>query len=113
MLLKPLTTAPGAVGPRCGQMKFPSPRDGSSAFWNGNAFSIGAYFTRILAYDVDAPGWTEELTELHEDVDDEDHYMSVASREQAVLSLERWLAVQEPVILDVGCSTGYTLGLLR
>jgi SAM-dependent methyltransferase len=46
-------------------------------------------------------------------VDDEDHYMSVASREQAVGSLERWIEVPEPVILDVGCSSGYTLGLLR
>ena len=39
--------------------------------------------------------------------------MSVASREQAVASLERWIRVLESVILDVGCSSGYTLRLLR
>jgi SAM-dependent methyltransferase len=39
--------------------------------------------------------------------------MSVASREQAVSSLERWIDVPEPVILDIGCSSGYTLRLLR
>ena len=68
---------------------------------------------RILSYDVGSSGWTEELTDLHEGVDDEDHYMSVASREQAVSSLERWIEVPEPVILDIGCSSGYTLRLLR
>jgi len=113
MLLKPLSTAAATVGASRTQMRFPSPRDGSSVLWDGSAFSIGNDFTRILSYNVDAPGWTEELTALHEDVDDEDHFMSVASREQAVLSLEQWLDVQEPVILDVGCSTGYTLALLR
>lgn len=114
MLLKPLSTATAAaVAPSRKQMRFPSPRDGSSVLWNGSAFSIGDDFTRILSYDIEAPGWTEELTALHEDVDDEDHYMSVASREQAVLSLEHWLDVPEPVILDIGCSTGYMLGLLR
>ena len=39
--------------------------------------------------------------------------MSVASREQAVSSLERSIQVPEPVILDIGCSTGYNLALLR
>jgi len=87
MLLKPLSTAAATIGASRTQMRFPSPRDGSSILWDGRAFSIGNESTRILYYNVDAPGWTEELTALHEDVDDEDHFMSVASREQAVLSL--------------------------
>jgi SAM-dependent methyltransferase len=93
-------------------MRFPAP-GGGSAYWTGSGFSIGDSFERLLCYQSGAPGWTEELTELHEAVDDEDHYMSVASREQAIGSLLSWIRTPQPVILDVGCSTGYTLGLLR
>lgn len=115
MLMKPLSTVCTApIEPGRANLRFPSPRGGpDTAFWTGKGFAVGDSFERILCYPAAAPGWTEELTELHEGVDDEDHYMSVASREQAVGSLERWIAVPEPVILDVGCSSGYTLGLLR
>lgn len=115
MLMKPLSTVrEAAVEPSRTSMSFPSPATRSSlAVWNGARFCVGDRFERILSYDGGAPGWTEELTELHESVDDEDHYMSVASREQAAGSMQRWLAAPDPVILDVGCSTGYMLGLLR
>jgi SAM-dependent methyltransferase len=115
MLMKPLATVrEAAVESSRTQMMFPSPATGSGpAVWNGTRFCVGDHFERILSYDAGAPGWTEELTELHESVDDEDHYMSVASREQAAGSMQRWLAAPDPVILDVGCSTGYMLGLLR
>ncbi len=113
--MKPLLTvsAPTAESARTG-LKFPSPPGSSdAAIWTGNSFTVGDRVERILSYDVGSSGWTEELTDLHEGVDDEDHYMSVASREQAVSSLERWIEVPEPVILDIGCSSGYTLRLLR
>jgi glycosyltransferase involved in cell wall biosynthesis/ubiquinone/menaquinone biosynthesis C-methylase UbiE len=115
MLMKPLTTACTApVDPDRAHLRFPSPRGYSGqAWWTGTEFVVDGHIERILSYDSGASGWTEELTELHEGVDDEDHYMSVASREQAVGSIERWLDTPAPVILDVGCSTGYTLGLLR
>jgi SAM-dependent methyltransferase len=115
MLMKPLSTA-CAVAPDTGRirLRFPAPRGSAgSACWIGNGFAVGDSFERILCYTAGAAGWTEELTELHEGVDDEDHYMSVASREQAVCSLERAIDVPEPVILDIGCSTGYNLALLR
>lgn len=113
--MKPLLTAsapmasPGRTGSR-----FPAPSGSAGpAFWTGTGFSIGDRVERVLSYDTGSSGWTEELTDLHEGVDDEDHYMSVASREQAVSSLARWIEVPEPVILDIGCSSGYTLRLLR
>src|SRR5690242_19977617 len=96
------------------RMKFPSPRDpAATAFWTGEAFVDGGNVERILCYDVGSSGWTEELTDLHESVGDESHYINVASREQAVASIVRWIKVPVPVILDVGCSSGYTLKLLR
>ena len=95
-------------------LQFPSPRESDGpAIWTGTGFAVGDSVERVLSYDVGSSGWSEELTDLHEDADDEGHYINVASREQAVASLERWLAVPEPVILDIGCSSGYTLRLLR
>ena len=115
MLMKPLSTA-SAIAPEPGRvrLRFPAPHGAAgAAYWTGEGFAVGNRLERILSYTTGAAGWTEELTELHEGVDDEDHYMSVASREQAVSSLERSLDVAEPVILDIGCSTGYNLALLR
>lgn len=81
--------------------------------WTGRAFSIGNATERILSYEIGASGWTDELTELHEDADDERHYINVASRTHAIASLERWITTAKPVIIDIGCSSGYTLQLLR
>jgi SAM-dependent methyltransferase len=115
MLMKPLSTAvASAIDAGTANLRFPAPGGvGETACWTGDGFVFGGRFERILSYDVGSSGWTDELTDLHEEVDDEDHYMSVASREQAVGSLMRWVSAPAPVILDIGCSTGYTLGLLR
>ena len=113
--MKPLSTASAPVASlsRNG-LQFPAPRGSSgAAFWTGTGFSVGERVDRVLSYDTGSSGWTDELTDLHEGVDDEDHYMSVASREQAVCALERCIEAPEPVILDIGCSSGYTLRLLR
>jgi SAM-dependent methyltransferase len=81
--------------------------------WTGCGFRTGNTTTRILSYEPGDSGWTEELTAFHEDVDDENHYINVASREHAVSRVERWIASRNPVIIDIGCSSGYTLKLLR
>jgi SAM-dependent methyltransferase len=67
----------------------------------------------VLCYDVGTLGWSDALTEFHEDIGDEEHYMNVASRENAISRLARWLSAAEPVILDVGCSSGYTIKAIR
>lgn len=81
--------------------------------WTGESFRIGNITQRVLSYEVGASGWTDELTEMHQDADDEHHYINVASREQAVYALKRWVAAPEPVIIDIGCSSGYTIKALR
>jgi SAM-dependent methyltransferase len=35
--------------------------------------------------------------------------MSIASREHAIGAVEHWMGVPNPVVLDIGCSSGYTL----
>lgn len=112
--MEPRTSASGAPPSAVRPLQFPPPRGSAApALWTGSGFAIGQTVERVLCYDVGSSGWTEELTDLHEDAGDEDHYINVASREQAVGCLERWIEVSEPVILDVGCSSGYTLRLLR
>lgn len=68
---------------------------------------------RVLCYEVGESGWTDELTQLHESVDDETHYMNLASRNHALDDLHRYLSGPEPVIIDIGCSTGFMVKDLR
>jgi SAM-dependent methyltransferase len=81
--------------------------------WQGSSFAVGAEKVRILNYGANPTGWTDELTEIHEDVDDEHHFINVASREHAVGRVMRWVRGDSPIVLDVGCSSGYTIKLLR
>ena len=81
--------------------------------WRDSIFRVGSQEFRILNYGENTAGWTDELTEIHEDVDDEHHFINVASREHAVGRVMRWLKASKPVILDIGCSSGYTIKLLR
>jgi SAM-dependent methyltransferase len=89
------------------------PGHNESPVWTGTGFSIGGVQRRVISYQLGASGWTDELTQLHEDVDDESHYINIASREHAVSRLERWVRSRSPVIIDIGCSSGYTIKLLR
>jgi SAM-dependent methyltransferase len=95
-------------------LPYPTPPDTSEPpVWTGNGFQVGDRKQRILCYDVGSSGWSDELTELHEDIGDEDHYMNFASREHALSRMERWLSNPEPVVLDIGCSSGYMIKALR
>lgn len=87
----------------------PPPGCESKPVWTGRGFLVGDRLHPVLSYQVQTSGWTDELTDLHEDVDDEYHYMSLASREHAIGAVERWMSVSNPVVLDIGCSSGYTL----
>ncbi len=74
---------------------------------------VGGERLRVLDYGAEPTGWTDELTSIHEDVDDEHHFTNVASREHALRGVVRWAPTSNPLILDVGCSSGYMLKLLR
>jgi SAM-dependent methyltransferase len=93
---------------------FPPPPEASSPpVWTGTDFLVDNRRQRILRFEVGSSGWSDELTEFHEHIGDEDHYMNIASREHAISRLERWLSTNEPVILDIGCSSGYMVKALR
>jgi SAM-dependent methyltransferase len=66
----------------------------------------------MLECGVGNSGWTDELTELHEAEAGSNHYIDVASRRSAL----RWVRNSAPsggLILDIGCSSGHMLQLLR
>ena len=66
-----------------------------------------------MCYGAGSVAWGDELTEIHEQVAGDDHYIDRASREHAAEQLRRWLRARGATIMDVGCSSGFFLMLLR
>jgi ubiquinone/menaquinone biosynthesis C-methylase UbiE len=58
-------------------------------------------------------GWDDALTAIHEDTSGSDHPIDVASRNAALSSLKQHLADKAGTILEIGCSSGYLLPLVR
>ena len=94
---------------------FPWPSPPGSSIkpqWNGRHFTLGGQANRVLAYDAETSHWSDDLTSLHEAEAGHDHPIDVASRRLAVSSMRR-LHASAPIILDVGCSSGFVLEDLR
>lgn len=96
-------------------LTFPAPPgvDSDSCIWTGADFRSGDWRTRVLSYEIGASGWTDDLTRFHEETAGADHYIDIASRERAVEALLAHLRSDSPLIMDVGCSSGLLLSLLR
>jgi SAM-dependent methyltransferase len=77
--------------------------------WDGEAFVVGGRRTAVLRYHEHESGWSDGLTTLHEESAGRDHYIDRASRASALRALAPALARARPVILEVGCSSGYLL----
>jgi ubiquinone/menaquinone biosynthesis C-methylase UbiE len=90
----------------------PPPESSINPRWNGRDFEVGDQTTRILAYGTDPSHWSDDLTSLHEVEAGRNHPIDLASRRLAVSSMAR-LRVNTPIILDVGCSTGFVLEDLK
>ena len=80
--------------------------------WDGQHFKVGESRCRVLAYDTDYSHWNDSLTSLHETEAGRDHPIDKASRQLAVSSM-MLLEKADPLILDVGCSSGFVLEDLR
>jgi ubiquinone/menaquinone biosynthesis C-methylase UbiE len=88
----------------------PHPSDPSrQVAWNGDAFVVDGAAVRVLAYDVSQSGWTDELTQLHEEVGGSDHFIDVASRNDAIEEVTRSVTVAPSTVLEIGCSSGFLL----
>jgi SAM-dependent methyltransferase len=92
---------------------WPSPV-GTSArpTWDGRRFKVGDETSRILTYTTETSHWSDNLTFLHETEAGRDHPIDQASRRLGVATMCR-ITQPAPVILDVGCSSGFVLEDLR
>jgi SAM-dependent methyltransferase len=96
-------------------MRFPPVAAGEEApVWNGGAFVRAGKSVRVLAYEVEESGWSDELTELHESATQSgSHFIDVASRDHAINELKRTLGAKPVLIMEVGCSAGHLLADMR
>jgi SAM-dependent methyltransferase len=93
---------------------WPSPPSYSEKpIWTGHGFRVGSRIKPILAYDDEISGWSDELTNFHEKTAGSDHIIDVASRQHAMTQIKNNLSTPLPVILEIGCSSGFMLRLIR
>jgi len=87
-------------------------RHGIEPTWTGRGFLVGGEPQRVLDYESGDSGWSEDLTQFHEDTAGEGtHPIDVASRRRARAALRRHVRgrAEETVILEAGCSSGFLL----
>ena len=93
---------------------FPSPSNSQAVCgWTGHAFLVDGQEVPILGYDALTSGWTDELTDFHEETAGDNHYIDIASRRHAIAALRLGIQGEKPVIIDIGCSSGSMLRALR
>jgi SAM-dependent methyltransferase len=85
------------------------PSGGPAPVWDGHCFRVGGRELPLLCYNDNDSGWSDGLTRLHEESAGREHYIDRASRAHALAALAPVLARPNPVILEVGCSSGYFL----
>lgn len=94
--------------------KLPVPRGHTSEpIWDGAGFIIGSESVPVLEYSENFEGWSDDLTQLHEEAAGDQHPIDVASRKCAIDQVHRHAAKPSAVIMDIGCSSGFLLKDLR
>lgn len=84
-----------------------------AAIWDGEGFVLGGRRERVLAYEVAPSGWTEELTQFHEQTGGSDYFIDVASREHALTEIARCLPRERATLLEIGSSSGFLIAEMR
>ncbi|HEY0790898.1 MAG TPA: class I SAM-dependent methyltransferase [Chthoniobacterales bacterium] len=85
----------------------------SRPVWDGTHFLVGERQTDVLCTSLAESAWSKELTALHEAEASSAHPIDVASRVAALESMEALQDRPNPIILDVGCSSGFLVQALR
>jgi SAM-dependent methyltransferase len=89
------------------------PKFSQSPVWTGHGFQVGDDMVPVLSYEVGSSGWTNELTAFHEESAGSTHFIDRASRQRALEQLDKHLQAGSPVILEIGCSSGFMLRAMR
>lgn len=77
--------------------------------WTGRGFCVGKEMKAVLSYDIAPSGWSDGLTTFHEEHAGSDHCIDRASRRHALAQLARHIDAPRPVLLEIGCSSGFFL----
>jgi SAM-dependent methyltransferase len=75
--------------------------------WDGGQFIVDLQRFEILTYSQTESAWSPELTALHEKEATASHPIDIASRTMAIESMKLLQRQKSPIILDVGCSSGF------
>jgi len=89
---------------------FPWPRMGetkSTPVWTGSHFQVDSKRFKILSFGQTISAWSSELTEMHEREAPSSHHIDLASRAMAIESMKMLKTRERPILLDVGCSSGF------
>lgn len=95
---------------------FPFPAPPGSAEppqWTGAGFRLGDRVVPLLEYSDNGEGWSDDLTQLHEEAAGDSHPIDTASRNDALAQLAARFGDREFTLLEVGCSSGFMLKELR
>jgi SAM-dependent methyltransferase len=96
-------------------MEFPWPSlDGRiRPQWTGAGFRVGERLLGVLPYSGGASGWSDGLTNMHESWAGHDHPIDRLSRNWASSAVRRHVRASSPVLLEIGCSSGFFITRLR
>jgi len=77
--------------------------------WDGHVFILGDLRTPVLEYSENFSGWSDDLTALHEEISGDKHPIDIASRNFAISNINKYLSTTSPVIMEIGCSSGFLI----
>lgn len=77
--------------------------------WDGQNFVFGDQRTPVLEYSENFAGWSDNLTALHEEAAGDSHPIDLASRNDAVTQVKKFMPPAEAVIMEIGCSSGFLI----
>ena len=86
----------------------PPPKGFSSPpIWDGRSFLLDNYRQSVLEYSENFSGWSDDLTALHEEAAGNAHPIDIASRKDAIKQVGKYLPEGKPVVMEIGCSSGF------
>jgi SAM-dependent methyltransferase len=91
----------------------PLPNTTEMPNWTGQGFQVGDHILPILSYEARTSGWTDDLTTFHENTAGDSHFIDLASRRHANSQVAHYASETSPIILDIGCSSGFLLANLK
>jgi len=90
------------------KFKFPDPKIRNKIIFFNNGFSNKK---KILEYNENFEGWTEDHTSLHEDNGNGNHPIDIFSRSNLVKNISH--NIKRKTVLEIGCSSGYLIADLK